>query len=139
MISGPREPKTAERASILQSKILNEILICISRLSHYTVVLIRPVSERIIGHRDFQVKFTIMKVSESLQNFKVGNKSMSDFFMKTRTRTSSALIVKTKMCLFGEEKDFGKINSLYFFNIELLHFFIIFEKFYLRCKILHFS
>ena len=52
-----------------------------------------------------------MKISESLQNFKVGYKSMSDFFMKTRTTTSSALIVKTKTCLFGEEKDFGKINS----------------------------
>ena len=53
MISGSKEPKTAERASISQSKILNEILIRIIRLSHYTLVLIRPVSERIIGHRDF--------------------------------------------------------------------------------------
>ena len=52
MISGPKEPKTAERASILQSKILTEILICIIRLTQYTVVQRRPVSELIIGHRD---------------------------------------------------------------------------------------
>ena len=32
------------------------------------------------------------------------------------------------MCLFGEEEDFGKINSLYFFNMESFktHFFIFF-------------
>ena len=51
MISGPKEPKTAERASILQSKILTEILICIIRLTHNKVVM-RPVSERIVGQRD---------------------------------------------------------------------------------------
>ena len=28
------------------------------------------------------------------------------------------LFALTKMCLFGEEEDFGKINSLCFFNIE---------------------
>ena len=34
------------------------------------------------------------------------------------------------MCLFWEEEDFGKINSLYFFNIESLKtfFFIVFQK-----------
>ena len=26
----------------------------------------------------------------------------------------------TKICLFNEEEDFGKINSLHFFNIESL-------------------
>ena len=69
-----------------------------------------------------------MKMSESLPNFKVGYKSVSDFFMKTRTRTSSVLIVKTKMCLFGEEEDFGNINSLYFFNIDSLHFLLFLKN-----------
>ena len=39
------------------------------------------------------------------------------------------LFALTKMCLFGEEEDFGKINSLYFFNIESLKtHFLLFLK-----------
>ena len=75
------------------------------------------------------------------------------------------LFVLTKMCLFGEEEDFGKINNLYFFNffvignifsflnqesfspilqtknlLEILETFVNQKKIlYLRYKILHFS
>ena len=40
------------------------------------------------------------------------------------------LFAPTKMCLFGEEEDFGKINSLYFFIIESLktHFLLFLRK-----------
>ena len=36
----------------------------------------------------------------------------------------------TKMCLFCEAEDFGRINSLYFFNIESLktHFLLLLEN-----------
>ena len=43
------------------------------------------------------------------------------------------LFALTKMCLFGEEEDFGKINSLYFLKIESLKtHFVLFLKNYVN-------
>ena len=48
------------------------------------------------------------------------------------THNKHTLFALTKMCLFGEEEDFGKINSLYFSQhwIAKDSFLIIFEKLY---------
>ena len=55
------------------------------------------------------------------------NKHTTNTHISNNKRTLFAL---TKMCLFWEKKDFGKINSLYFFNIEALktHFLLLFKN-----------
>ena len=44
------------------------------------------------------------------------------------------LFALTKICLFGEEEDFGKINSLYFFNTESLrtHFLLLMKNYLIQ-------
>ena len=45
------------------------------------------------------------------------------------SHSKHTLFALTKICLFWEEEDFGKINSLYFFNIESFKtYFLLFLK-----------